>query len=219
MIDILSLIIKHNSPCRALQIIESKNFELGGDCLEVGNFDLNKKSFFNFFKLKNKNNFYFADIKKKLKKKNYYFFNLEKKNNLNKKFENVIIFNVLEHVYDVENGIKEVKKIMKSNGRMIISTPFIYRYHHAPSDFNRPTLDFYIKIAKKCNLKIIFKKNLGTGPFLASYSLIHNLLKKIYPINLLVLIVSIIFDTLLNLLSKKIKNYYPICNFVIFKKN
>ena len=38
MIDILSLIIKHNSPCRALQIIESKNFELGGDCLEIGNF-------------------------------------------------------------------------------------------------------------------------------------------------------------------------------------
>lgn len=218
MIDILSLIFKKNSPCRALQIIESRNFELGGDCLEVGNFDLNKKSFFNFFELDNKKKFYFADIKKNLKKKNYFYFNLEKKNNLNKKFENVIIFNVLEHVYDVENGIKEVKKIMKSNGRLIISTPFIYRYHHAPNDFNRPTLDFYVKIAKKFNLIIICKKNLGTGPFLASYSLIHNFLNKIYPLNLLVLIGSIFFDSLLNLFSKKLKNYYPICNFVVFKK-
>ena len=38
MIDILALVIKKNSPCRALQIIETKNFELSGDCLEIGNF-------------------------------------------------------------------------------------------------------------------------------------------------------------------------------------
>lgn len=218
MINILSLIIKKNSPCRALQIIETKNFELRGDCLEIGNFFLNKKSFFNFFKFKNKNTLYFSDIKKNFKKKNYFYFDLEKKNNLKKKFDNIIIFNVLEHVYDVENGIEEIKKILKNNGQIIISTPFIYRYHHAPLDFNRPTLDFYFKVAKKFNLKIIFKKNLGTGPFLASYSLIHNLLIKIYPLNLLVLIVSIIFDSILNLFSKKLKNYYPICNFVVFKK-
>ena len=84
MINILSLIIKKNSPCRALQIIETKNFELRGDCLEIGNFFLNKKSFFNFFKLKNKNNLNFFDIKKNFKKKNYFYFNLEKKNNLKK---------------------------------------------------------------------------------------------------------------------------------------
>jgi SAM-dependent methyltransferase len=218
MINILSLIIKKNSPCRALQIIESKNFELGGDCLEIGNFYLNKKSFFNFFKFKNKKTFYFADFKKKLKKKNYFYFNLEKKNNLKKNFDNIIIFNVLEHVYNFENGVKEIKKIVKNNGHIIISTPFIYRYHQAPNDFNRPTLDFYIKIAKKVGLKILYKKNLGTGPFLASYSLIHSLLKKIYPLNLPILTISIIFDLILNLFSQKLKNYYPICNFVVLKK-
>ena len=218
MINILLLIIKKNSPCRALQIIETKNFELRGDCLEIGNFFLNKKSFFNFFKLKNKNILYFSDIKKNFKKKNYFYFNLEKKNNLKKKFDNIIIYNVLEHVYDVENGIEEIKKILKNNGRIIISTPFIYRYHHAPLDFNRPTLDFYMKIAKKLNLKILYKKNLGTGPFLASYSLVHNILKKIYPVNLLILTLSIILDFLLSLFSQKLKNYYPISNFVVFKK-
>ena len=51
-----------------------------------------------------------------------------------------------------------------------------------------------MKIAKKLNLKILYKKNLGTGPFLASYSLVHNILKKIYPVNLLILTLSIILD-------------------------
>ena len=75
-----------------------------------------------------------------------------------------------------------------------------------------------MKIAKKLNLKILYKKNLGTGPFLASYSLVHNILKKIYPVNLLILTLSIILDFLLSLFSQKLKNYYPISNFVVFKK-
>ena len=120
MINILLLLIKKNSPCRALQIIESKNYELGGDCLEIGNFFLNKKSFFNFFKLRIKKTLFFADIKKRLKEKNYFYFDLEKKNNVKKKFDNIIIFNVLEHVYDIENGIGEIKKVLKKNGLLII---------------------------------------------------------------------------------------------------
>ena len=130
---------------------------LNGNCLEIGNTEYNHKSFFKDFKIHKNHNLYFGDIFK-LKKKNYFRLNLEKKNILRKKFDTIIIFNVLEHVYDINNALKEIKKILKPKGKIIISTPFIYRYHKAPKDYNRYTLDFYEVLAKSHNLKIYYKK-------------------------------------------------------------
>ena len=58
MIDIIKYLLLRNSPCRTLQKIESENFELSGDCLEVVNFNFNEKSFFHNFSLKQANIFF-----------------------------------------------------------------------------------------------------------------------------------------------------------------
>ena len=216
MLKIIKNLFLRNSPCRALQKIESENFILSGDCLEVGNFDLDKKSFFNDFSLKS-TNIFFCDLKK-IKKKNYFFLNLEKKNIINKKFENIIIFNVLEHVFDVDNAFSELYKLLKPNGKLFISTPFLYRYHKAPKDYYRFTSDFYEKITKKKKFKIIYKKSLSTGPFFCSYSIIHNILSFLFPINILYAIIMILIDKVLSFFSKKLVDIYPICNFIILKK-
>ena len=218
MIKIIKKILLRNSPCRSLQKIESEKFKLKVTCLEIGNTDYNKKSFFNDFKLHKNHNLFFADILK-IKKKNYFRLNLEKKNILRKKFDTIIIFNVLEHVYDINNALKEIKKILKPKGKIIISTPFIYRYHQAPKDYNRYTLDFYEVLAKSHNLKIYYKKNLGTGPFFASYSIIHNVINLFKPLNLIPLALAIVLDKTIGFFFKKIPSLYPICNFVIFKNN
>ena len=156
MLKIIQNLILRNSPCRALQKIESENFTLSGDCLEIGNFNLNKKSFFNDFSYKQAN-FFFCDLKK-IEQKNYFSINLEKKNFIKKKFDNIIIFNVLEHVFDIDNAFSELNKLLKPNGKLFISTPFLYRYHKAPKDYFRFTFDFYEKITKKKNLKLYIKK-------------------------------------------------------------
>jgi len=149
---IIYSILKRNSPCRALQKIEARKFELYGNSLEFGNVKFNNKSFFNDFKLNKKNKIFFSDIIK-IKRKNYFMFDLEKKNNLKKKFDNIIIFNVLEHIYETDNAFTELKKLLKPKGKIYISTPFLYRYHSAPKDYYRFTLDFYEKIAKKQKIK------------------------------------------------------------------
>ena len=217
MLGILKELFFKNSPCRSLQKIECKKFILDGKCLEIGNTDFNKKSFFNNFKLKSNTKLYFADIKK-IRKSNYIQFNLEKKNNIKKKFDYIIIFNVLEHVYDVNNSLIELKNILKPKGKIFISTPFIYRYHKAPKDYNRYTLDFYENLSKKNNFKIIYKKNLSTGPFFSAYSIIHNLFYIIYPFNIILAALSMIIDKILSLFNKNLKSLYSICNFVIFYK-
>lgn len=216
MLKIIQNLILRNSPCRALQKIESENFTLSGDCLEIGNFNLNKKSFFNDFSYKQAN-FFFCDLKK-IEQKNYFSINLEKKNFIKKKFDNIIIFNVLEHVFDIDNAFSELNKLLKPNGKLFISTPFLYRYHKAPKDYFRFTFDFYEKITKKKKFKIIYKKSLSTGPFFCSYSIIHNILSFLFPINILYAIGMIFVDKVLSFFSKKLVDIYPICNFIILKK-
>ena len=49
MFDIIKYLLLRNSPCSTLQKIESENFVLSGDCLEVGNFNFNKKVFLMIF--------------------------------------------------------------------------------------------------------------------------------------------------------------------------
>ena len=69
MLDIIYSILKRNSPCRALQKIEARKFELYGNSLEFGNVKFNNKSFFNDFKLNKKNKIFFFRYNQNKKKK------------------------------------------------------------------------------------------------------------------------------------------------------
>jgi SAM-dependent methyltransferase len=177
---------------------------------------LNKKSFFNFFK-NNDTNFFFGDTYDS-KEKNYLKLDLEKKNDLKFNFKNILIFNVLEHVFDIDNAILELKEILDNEGKIYISTPFIYRYHQAPSDYNRYTLDYFEKISEKHDLEVVYKNALGTGPFFAAYSIVHGLINKLYPLNIIFAGMAFFFDWIIKLVSKDIKNIYPISIFIVLKK-
>ena len=59
---------------------------------------------------------------------------------------------------------------------MIGSTPFLYRVHGAPKDYNRYTKQYLQKILKENNFKEIKIKELGIGPFLACISLITRII-------------------------------------------
>jgi predicted SAM-dependent methyltransferase len=49
---------------------------------------------------------------------------------------------LFEHVRYIEKGLKECNRVLKENGTIIISTPFLYYIHNMPYDFQRWT---YIK--------------------------------------------------------------------------
>ena len=182
----LSYTSKEFSPCKIYQILEFKKLKIKKKSIEFGTYDY-KESFTKFTRSNSDKNF-FSNLKK-IKKKNYIQLNLEKKNYLNKKFDNIIIFNVLEHIHNDSKAITELKKFLNKNGKLIISTPFIYRYHEAPEDYKRYTISYFDKLLKEKNFKIIKSKYLGEGPFIASYSLFFDYLKKIplisYPIIML----------------------------------
>ena len=211
------LLILKNSLLRTFQILECLNLSLKGKSIEFGAVKDKKKNFSNFLRKKQffhysniftdkKNNIFFNDLTRKLKIKN-------------SSYNNILLFNVLEHLSDFKFTFKELNRIMKKNSYLIGSVPFLYQIHGAPKDYFRFTPQFFNLYFKKNNFKIIKLKCLGHGPFVACCSLIYPYISLIPFLNLIFLTIAVIFDSIIQLFVKtELKTIFPVGIFFIVKK-
>ena len=96
-------------------------------------------------------------LKKKYKNKSIKIKNNEIRN-INKKFQTIIYFDVLEHIKNDLNEVKEAQKRLDKKGCLIFSVP-AYQYFYNNFDksvghFKRYNRNDFIKIGKKTGLKI-----------------------------------------------------------------
>ena len=56
-------------------------------------------------------------------------------------FDTIIATEVLEHLYDPQQAIREMHRLLKPGGICLLSTRFIYEYHADPNDYFRFTQD------------------------------------------------------------------------------
>jgi SAM-dependent methyltransferase len=54
-------------------------------------------------------------------------------------FDSILTNEVLEHVFNLENIIGELHRVLKPGGKILITTPFAWMEHEAPVDFGRYT--------------------------------------------------------------------------------
>ncbi|HIE96776.1 MAG TPA: class I SAM-dependent methyltransferase [Fuerstia sp.] len=54
-------------------------------------------------------------------------------------FDTVLMFEVLEHISTPQAAIDELHRVLKTEGRLILSTPFLFEIHDAPHDYYRYT--------------------------------------------------------------------------------
>ena len=54
-------------------------------------------------------------------------------------FDVVVLFEVLEHVEDLDQLLSDIARVLKDDGSLILSTPFIWEEHEMPYDFRRFT--------------------------------------------------------------------------------
>ena len=54
-------------------------------------------------------------------------------------FDGVVAFEVFEHVEDLEHAIREIRRVLKPNGKLLFSIPLVFGEHEAPFDFRRLT--------------------------------------------------------------------------------
>ena len=202
-----NIIFSNKSILRILQQEIFKKFKIDGDIIEFGASDEIEKNFCNS-KLKNCKISY-----SNINSSNREFLNidLQKKILIELKYDYIIIFNVLEHLLDPNLALRNLSKICKKNGKIIGSTPFLFRVHGAPKDYSRFTKDHLIELLRSSNFKDIEIIELGTGPFLACISLLRSYLKYLPIFYQLLVLFALVFDKLIKLFIKTDpKKIYPI---------
>lgn len=76
-------------------------------------------------------------------------------------FDVVICTEVLEHIFDINGAFKEMARLTKHGGKILITTPFTYPLHEEPFDYIRLTPHMLNHCATKYGLKIIESKTCG----------------------------------------------------------
>lgn len=210
-----NLIFSNKSILRIFQLEIFKKFKIDGDIIEFGASEKIEKNFCN-------KNFKNAKITySNLNSSDKKFINIDLQKNffLKTKYDYIIIFNVLEHLLDPNLALKNLSSICKKNGKIIGSTPFIFRVHGAPNDYSRFTKDHLIELLKSNNFKNIEIIELGTGPFLACISLLRSYLKYLPILYQLLILLSLVFDKLIKLFIRTDpKKIYPI-GYIFFATN
>ena len=209
LINSLKLLITKNTLLRDLQINECNKFKVNGLSLEFGAIDRENKTFSSFIRGQSK--FEYSNIKPN-KKLNIFYSDLTKKLKIkSNKYNNILLFNVLEHLPEYRIALSQINRILKKKGKIIGSTPFIYQIHGAPKDYFRFTKEFFefeLKKQKFNNIKIQY---LGNGPFTACYSLIYPYLRFLPIFSHLVLLICFMLDNILQIFIKTdLKEIFPI---------
>lgn len=107
-----------------------------------------------------------------------------------KSIDTIIMFMVLEHLHDPEKALKEIKRITKKNGAIVVSTVQLYPIHDAPYDYLRFTKYGLKELFERSGLKIIKIKSQGN--FWSFWGLSLNVF---------------LFQTILSLINKKDKKF------------
>jgi hypothetical protein len=88
----------------------------------------------------------------------------------------------------------------------------LYRFHGAPDDYSRYTCQYLQKKIEKNGFKILNCRNFGTGPFMASYSMLFDYLKFIPLLPVFIIFLFMMIDFFLSLFQKTpMSKIYPIC--------
>ncbi len=211
------LIFKKNTLLRVLQIYECFNIDLYGTSIEFGTIDNKDKTFSNFVKGKSKFHYSNKISNQKLKA---FRSDLTKKLSIpSKKYNNVLFFNILEHLPEYKLAFSEIYRIVKKGGFFIGSVPFIYQIHAAPNDYFRFSKQFLKLNLKKYKFKQVKIKTLGFGPFIASYSLLWPYLKFLPLLSQICLLLAYILDSFIQVFVKtNLKEIFPLGYFFIAKK-
>ncbi len=210
-----NLIFSNKSILRIFQLEIFKRFKMSGDVIEFGASEKIDKNFCYSYSKDCK--ITYSNITSL--NNEFLKIDLQKKISLESKFDYVVIFNVLEHLLDVNLAIRNLSSVCKKNGKIIGSTPFLFRVHGAPKDYSRFTKDHLVELLKSNNFKDIEIIELGTGPFLACVSLLRSYLKYLPIFYQSLIFLSLFFDKLIKLFIKTDpKKIYPI-GYVFFATN
>ena len=72
-----------------------------------------------------------------------------------KQFDTVLCNAVLEHVVDAESSIRELARVVKPGGHVVVAVPFLQPFHACPTDYRRYTNDGLADLGQRAGLDVV----------------------------------------------------------------
>lgn len=91
-------------------------------------------------------------------------------------FDTVLCINVLEHIFNYAQLLREMHRVLRPQGTLILAVPFIIEYHPSPRDHWRYSGDTLLRIVGEAGFSDVQVETIGTGVFGALYQLGHGML-------------------------------------------
>ncbi len=131
--------------------------------------------------------------------------------------DTVLLFNVLEHLYNYSLVLSEIKRVLKPGGQLLGVVPFLVAYHPDPHDYWRYTKETLHKIFTAAGFSHIEIKSFGYGPGVAALSQMEPVLPR--PLKILGVLETLFFDWfVLKFRPKMNKDKFPLGLFFVVKK-
>ena len=80
-------------------------------------------------------------------------------------YDIVISMNTIEHVFAIQFVLKEMFRVLKSDGEFFAAVPFLFPIHAHPEDYFRPTPTWLFQVLTAIGFKSVVITPLVWGPF------------------------------------------------------
>lgn len=67
----------------------------------------------------------------------------------------VLLFNLLEHVYDPTSALRNATMLVESGGAIVVVGPSVWQLHDYPRDYWRPMPDFFLEFARREGMVVV----------------------------------------------------------------
>ena len=199
--NILKSIAQNKSLIRALMNFFLKKYKIYGQVLDIGG-GVNP-SYLNFLQ-KGED----VNIKNFDSKNMAIDFEKDKLPVSDESIDCVLMFNILEHIYNHNFLAQEVFRVMKKTGLVIGFVPFLVNYHPDPRDYFRYTGEALQKIFDQAGFKEIKVKEVGGGPFKVNFNNLIFAFPRI--IRLVIFPFYYLADRILIKLKPEVRKRYPL---------
>lgn len=123
-------------------------------------------------------------------------------------FDSILCNQVLEHVFNPEEFLGEIARVLKPGGKLLLTVPFVWDEHEQPYDYARYSSFGLRALLEKQGLKLVQHKKLGADTSIL-FQLANAYLFKVSrglprAINLLITVTVMAFINLSGLLARRL---------------
>jgi SAM-dependent methyltransferase len=201
---LISSVIKGYSLLRAYENDYVKDITIAGAGIDLGAKSKDAK-YYEYFDMSAVTKVYFVDyysgglgvVKLDLEKP----FDIE-----SAAFDFVLMFNVMEHIYNYKNLLDETVRILKPGGKLHGFVPFMWHYHPDPNDYFRFSEQALKNIISRDGLSEVKVIPICYGPFKVAATVIGSVL-KFKALKIFIYLIAIYLDKVLMRVSSGATRY------------